>query len=192
MAFLKVYDLTPLTRGAAAERRAILSGVEFKVRDLIVAGVGAVLGLFLTLLLWPVFKSSAIVSLLVTIPAALWLVEGRSGRGMQLKNWQSLKNKAINNSGKFFVSGEEFDPLANDLSMIMVRSLPTRPQLARPAIDHDVERLVVDEPPEPKPDPTPSVLSAVDAWDEAGQQKGPPAPGDREEATGLGGVDETW
>lgn len=167
MAFLKVYDLTPLTRGAAAERRAILSGVEFKVRDLIVAGVGAVLGLFLTLLLWPVFKSSAIVSLLVTIPAALWLVEGRSGRGMQLKNWQSLKNKAINNSGKFFVSGEEFDPLANDLSMVMVRSLPTRPGLPRPALDHDPASLVVAEPPEPKPEQNEAIVTAVDAWDSA-------------------------
>ena len=191
MAFLKVYDLTPLTRGAAAERRAILSGVEFKVRDLIVAGVGAVLGLFLTLLLWPVLKSSAIVSLLVTIPAALWLVEGRSGRGMQLKNWQSLKNKAINNSGKFFVSGEEFDPLANDMSMVMVRSLPTHPGLARPDIDHDPASLVVAEPPEPKPDPTSRVLSAVDAWDSTGPHPLQASEARRPEV-GRSGEDEPW
>lgn len=121
---LKVYDLTPLTRGAAEQRRAVISGIEFKMRHLIVVGVGAIGGLFLMFLTWPLFESGSVLWVPLCGGVAMWLVEGTSRRGMQLKNWKNLRDKSVNNSGRFFVSGERFDPLANRVGVISNRCLP--------------------------------------------------------------------
>lgn len=134
---MMVFDLTPLTRGAAAERRAVIQGFEIRWQTLVVAALSAIPGLLLTVILWPWLDSMAILVIPATVGAALWLINGRASRGMQLRNWQSLSNKARSDSGRFFVSGASYDPLATTRGVIQMASVPvgvaTKQALPEPA-----------------------------------------------------------
>lgn len=120
----RVYDLTDLTRGAAEARRTVLSGIEFKLRHAVIAGCGVAIGLIFALIFAPLLRDLTALWIPIWVVALLWFVEGRAGHGMELKNWANLKNKAINNTGKFFVSGEEYRPLENRFVTVVTRSVP--------------------------------------------------------------------
>lgn len=163
---LKVFDLTPLTRGAAEQRRAVISGIEFKWRHLVIVGVGSLVGLVFMLVFWRLLGSLAVLAVPLFAGIALWLLEGRSRRGMELRNWAHLKNKAVNNSGRFFVSGEPFDPLANTVSILSVRCLPV-PTAAggTDAPDLVADRALGDQRRRTPPAaPSPAVDAALAAW----------------------------
>lgn len=120
---LPVFDLTPLTRGAAAERRAVIKGFEVKWQTLMVAAFAMLPALLVVGLLWGALGTAAIFAIPVVVGAALWLFNGRSGKGMKLRNWQSLRNRASSDVGKFYVSGERYDPLSSRTGVIHVRSV---------------------------------------------------------------------
>lgn len=129
---LIVYDLTPLTRGAAEQRRAVIQGFEVRWRPFLIGVIGLVPSFLLTALLWPWIGSFAILSGPILIGATIWLVEGRARRGQRLRNWASLKNRLTSSTGSFFVSGTPFDPLHAPMSLLQSASLPVE---QRPATD---------------------------------------------------------
>lgn len=122
---IRVFDLTPLTRGAAASRRAVIKSFEVRWQVLLLAAGALVPGSIITMILWRWLESAALLAIPITIAAAYWLIEGRSRQGMQLRNWQTLQRRFSNSNGRFIVAGMPFDPLANNLAVIRTRALPT-------------------------------------------------------------------
>lgn len=119
---LPVFDLTPLTRGAASERRAVIKGFEVKWQTLMVAAAAMLPALIVTMMLWRLLDTAAIFAIPAVVGAALWLFNGRTNKGMNLKNWQSLRHRIASDTGKFYVSGQQYDPLANITGVIHQRS----------------------------------------------------------------------
>lgn len=119
---LPVFDLTPLIRGAASERRAVIKGFEVRWQTLVVGMSASIPALLVTLILWRPFGNLAVFAMPAVIGAALWLFIGRSNKGMNLKNWQSLRHRVASDTGKFYVSGQQYDPLANVTGVIYQRS----------------------------------------------------------------------
>lgn len=130
---LIVYDLTPLTRGAAEQRRAVIQGFEVRWRPFLIGVIGLIPSFLLTALLWQWIGSFAILTGPILIGLAIWLVEGRARSGQRLRNWKSLKNRLTSSTGSFFVAGTPFDPLHAPMSRLEAASLPVEHEAASDA-----------------------------------------------------------
>ena len=108
---LTVYALTGMTRDASAQRRMVIQGFDIPARVFMVMLAAAGPALVITLIGWALVGSYAIVLLPAFLAGVFVLVEGRSRSGLRLRNYQALLDRKRASNGRWFVCGEEFDPL---------------------------------------------------------------------------------
>lgn len=135
MADFTCFDMTPSTREAAKDRRPVVQGVEMQAPTMAAMGLGIGLGLVATVVLVPVLGQLAPLVFLVTIPGSLWLVIGRSARGMRQYNWQLAADWARrggqSTTGRFMQSGQPVTPVGQQLRMLRATGLPVAPEAQR-------------------------------------------------------------
>jgi hypothetical protein len=126
---VRVFCLTPLTRGAGNERRAVVKGFDVRVRTMIIAGVAAVPALVVAAIAWAVIGVPGLLALPLVEALAFWLVEARTRSGLRLRTYQALtdRRKAKSEVGKFFVAGHVYDPLGEQWYGLRPGSAPSRP-----------------------------------------------------------------
>ena len=110
---LPVFELTPLTRGAAAERRVVIKTVEMNRQTFFTLLLASPFAISVSTLAWPFFGTLSLLALALVEAAAVWLVRGRSTRGLRLNRMVTLRDASKSKTGKFYVRNEEFDPLAS-------------------------------------------------------------------------------
>ena len=89
---IPVFELTPLTKGAAAERRVVVKTVEMNRQTFYTLIAGLAPAIFVTMAFWPFLGSRALPALFVVEAAAVWLVRGRSGSGLRLNRMVTLRD----------------------------------------------------------------------------------------------------
>ena len=67
----------------------------------------------ITSLFWPFLGIPSLAVFALVEAAAVWLVRGRSSKGLRLNRMVAMRDVAKSKTGKFYVRGEEFDPLAS-------------------------------------------------------------------------------
>lgn len=110
---IPVFELTPLTRGAASERRVVVKTVEMNRQTFFTLLAGIAPAVVITSLFWPFLGIPSLAVFALVEAAAVWLVRGRSSKGLRLNRMVAMRDVAKSKTGKFYVRGEEFDPLAS-------------------------------------------------------------------------------
>lgn len=107
-----VYVLTDVTRKASEQRRVVISGFDVRWRTVAIAMVGAVPGIALAGILWPLLNTTAILALPATIGVIYFMVEFRSKSGLHLPMWKQIADKRKSTVGSYFMCNVEIDPMA--------------------------------------------------------------------------------
>lgn len=115
-----VFDLTPMTRHADAERKIVIEGFEADKRRIFVAGAGAIPGMLLAGLLAGLLGALAIIPPIVTAVLAIWLFDSRSRKGLRLRHWDAFKDRR-KSTPKFRYCGRVINP--DDTGFYRIRSL---------------------------------------------------------------------
>lgn len=140
-----LHTLTALTgRDSNVNRTIVVQGFEARRRTVVVAAIGAVPGLLLTVILWGFIGEFAVLALPVAEGAAFWLIETRSRTGLQRRTYETLMDKKRSDAGQFYMCGRVIDPNLNELGTIMASTVaapgftpaPVTPELsdAGPAV----------------------------------------------------------
>jgi hypothetical protein len=126
---VRIFCLTPLTRGAAGQRRVVIQGFDLPARALVIAGLALVPAIVVTLVAWALVGEVALLAVPLVEGVAFWLIETRTRSGLRLRTYQAMadKRKAQREVGRFFVAGREFDPLGEEWVRVRSGSVPTRP-----------------------------------------------------------------
>lgn len=103
---MRIYTLTPLTRRAASQRRAVLSGFDVPWRLVKVLGIGAVPALLVALVLWPLLGAWSLTAFVGVETGVWWLVESRDTTGLKVKHWRGLLDRRQARIGALLVCGE--------------------------------------------------------------------------------------
>jgi hypothetical protein len=103
---VRIYTLTPLTRRAGSQRRAVLSGFDVPWRLVKVLGLGAVPALLAALVLWPLLGAWSLTAFVLVEAAVWWLVESRDTTGLKVKHWRGLLDRRQARLGVLLVCGE--------------------------------------------------------------------------------------
>lgn len=115
-----VYDLTPLLRGAAAERRTVIKTVDLPRKTLLVIVLSFPVGLVLLVLLRGLMRIArlgdytlyAVMIVPVTVLTAVILFRHRSSTGLRQTHWRTIRDRrrAKPRIGQVFVRGVNVDP----------------------------------------------------------------------------------
>jgi hypothetical protein len=126
---VRTFCLTPLTRGAASQRRVVIQGFDLPARTLLIAGLAFLPAVVVTLIAWVIVGEVGLLAIPLVEGLAFWLIEARTRSGLKLRTYQALadKRKAKREVGKFFVAGRELDPLGEEWVAVRSGSVPVRP-----------------------------------------------------------------
>lgn len=124
-----LFDLTPLTRDVAENRRVVVQGWDLNRRVFILFLLGLAPAALLAAVTFPLLGQYTLVVFVCTYIPIFWLVLGRSGKGMELPNWRVLLTKKQSNKGHFVLRGER---MAQDrhAPRVLVRASRPGPGLA--------------------------------------------------------------
>ena len=124
---MRIFCLTPLTRGAASQRRVVVQGFDIPARGLLIAGLAFVPAIIFTAIAWAFAGMLGLLVIPVTEVVAFWLIEARTRSGLRLRTYQALMDirKAKREAGRFFVAGREYDPLGEEWFVIQPGSTPS-------------------------------------------------------------------
>lgn len=132
---MQVYNLTPLTRTANANRRVVIQGFDLPARGLLVAALAAIPGLIATVIAWTIVGQLGILMLPVVELLAFWLIEGRSRNGLQLRRYQTFYDRQRSMTGAYICCGVTVDPLGGTWATVTASSTPVlRPPDPQPDI----------------------------------------------------------
>jgi hypothetical protein len=130
---VRIYTLTPLTRRARSQRRAVLAGFDLPWQALKVFGLGALPALLVTLLTWPVLGAWALVAFVAVEAATWWFVESRDTTGLRVKRWRGVLDRHRARLGVLFVCGEPLIPhRGRRVKLVASTARVTRPE---PSLD---------------------------------------------------------
>jgi hypothetical protein len=126
---VRIFCLTPLTRGAASQRRVVVHGFDLPARGLLIAGLAFVPAVVVAVIAWMMVGELGFLAVPLVEVLAFWLIETRTRSGLRLRTYQALtdKQKAKREVGKFFVAGRELDPLGGAWFTVRSGSVPSRP-----------------------------------------------------------------
>lgn len=126
---MQVFTLSRLTRDVAAQRRVVIQGFDLPFRGLMIAGASFVPAVVVTIILWPLFGSLAIIAIPVVELAAFWLIETRTRSGLRLRRYQAFVDSRRSIAGKFVCCGEVIDPLHGVWGRVAASSISVEPFL---------------------------------------------------------------
>ncbi len=138
MANRPIFDLTPMTRGAAADRKTVVATVEMKTRHLVVLIASILPCMVLTAALWGILGQYVVLLWPIVIGTIFAFVEGRTRSGMQVSYWQALRNRQQSSVGRFFIGSTEVDPNETEVRMVRRSSVPVE----HPATQADIADIV--------------------------------------------------
>ena len=107
-----VFDLTPLTRGAASERRIIIKTFDFNRLNFQVALMALPVAALVASISMIVLGKYAVFVFVAVEFGVFWLVRGRSRKGLHLTNLQRLRDKRKAKDG-FYIGDTPFNPDAS-------------------------------------------------------------------------------
>lgn len=139
-----VFDLTPLTRGAAAQRRIVIKTFEMRSQVFVILVGTFALSLPVALILWPLVHSYGLIAFPTFAVAGLWLFDWRSSKGMRQSNWSRLKLRSLSQSGSFYVAGRRIDPTANPVR-ILITGTVLAPRIRVDPTDPSVQSVTLEE-----------------------------------------------
>lgn len=116
--------LTPLTRGVNENRRRVFGGLEVQYATMLVLLVAFVPGLALTLVLFPLLGSYALLVLLVVEFAAYWLFRARTRSGLGLRNFETIRDRRRTDLDRWFICGLPFDPTRPQSGTVLQAHVP--------------------------------------------------------------------
>lgn len=119
-----VYFLTDITRRSNEHRRVIVQGFDVRWRTVLILLVAVPAGLLLSLILWPIINTPAILACPLAVGAGFWLVEHRSRTGLQLPMYRWLLDRKSSSVGQFFMCGRRIDPARQFGATIMASTVP--------------------------------------------------------------------
>lgn len=135
-----VYDLTPLTRGAAVQRRVVIKTVEVRHQRLMVIFLAFIPAVILAAVAWQVVASWALLVFGAVQFLAVWLFDTRSRTGLGQSNARALRQRIRAQTGQFMVAGEPFNPLSARMGEVVVATVRA------PAVQESPpERIAVEE-----------------------------------------------
>ena len=124
----RVFDLSPLTRRAASQRRVIVSGWDVPLRGFMIFLAALPGALAVTALLWVLFAGEyALVMIPLVEAAVFWLIETRARSGLRLRTYQTILDSQRVQIGTFFCCWRVIDPLSGRLGVIVASSMPIVP-----------------------------------------------------------------
>ncbi len=103
---MRIYALTPLTRRALDQRRAVLSGIDVPWRVVKVLGIGALPSLLVAFMAWSFVGTWALVAFVLGEACTWWLVESRDTTGLRVRRWRGLLDRRQAHLGVLVVCGE--------------------------------------------------------------------------------------
>jgi len=107
---MPVFDLTPLTLGAKAQRRVVVKTFEMRWQVFVSALASLAAGLPLAMLLALAIGPAGLAAVPVCAVAAVWLFASQSSKGMQQTNFRTLADRAAYRAGQVKIAGLPFDP----------------------------------------------------------------------------------
>lgn len=135
-----MFMLTPMTGKAAAESRTvIISGFEIGFKTFVLCCIGALPGLALAIVTYPLLGSGSILMIPVGILAILYLFQSRSRDGLKLRTWQTMVDKRKAAINQFFICGEAVD-LDADGAFVVVANTVDAAGTFRPKRQVDTRR----------------------------------------------------
>lgn len=123
---MRLYTLTPLTRRAGTQRRAVISGFDLPWRLVKVLGLGAVPALVVALVAWTLVGTWAILAFALVEGLVVWLVEGRDTTGLQVKRWRGVLDQRQARLGVLLVCGEPVVGREGHKTVVASSSVPVR------------------------------------------------------------------
>lgn len=123
---MRVFDLTPLTRGASAQRRVVIQGFDLPARGLMIVALASIPGLMAVAVAWTLIGRLGLFALPAVDIAALYLIETRTRSGLHLRTYQTLydRRKSRSRIGRFYVAGQVVDPARGVQRLIVSSSRP--------------------------------------------------------------------
>lgn len=129
-----LHTLTALTgRDAGANRTVIIQGFEARRRTVVVAAIGALPALLVTVVLWGVIGSYAALALPAVEALTFWLLEVRSRTGLQRRTYEALLDRKRSDAGQFTLCGLVIDPDLHELGTVMASTVPVQRSTSSPA-----------------------------------------------------------
>ncbi len=119
-----IFNLTPLTRQANDQRRFVVKGFDIPRRGLLIFLAAFLPALFAAMFAAILFGVYAIAVFAAVEGLAFWLIEGHSRQGMQLRNWQSIRDRKNARDGQVFVCGHPVDVLDAEIKYVRQRTAP--------------------------------------------------------------------
>lgn len=104
-----VFDLTPLTQQAKANRRSVVATFEVKQRHLVIFLLSLIPSMIVSAVLWRIVGVMAILTFPLVIGGALIFFEGRATGGMQLRYWETARNRQTSRAGTFMLRWRPVD-----------------------------------------------------------------------------------
>lgn len=147
-----MYTLTRLTgRGSGDNRTIVVQGFEAKRRTWQTLSVSGVAGVVVGAIAWPFVGYLAVLPLMAVAAAVFIVLNKRSREGMQLRSYQSLRDRHRSEAGQFFMAGARINPFQADSGWLRSNTVPGPAALAAPREDQDSHELHEDQAPEADP-----------------------------------------
>lgn len=119
-----VYFLTDITRRSNEHRRVIVQGFDVRWRTVLILLATTPVGILLSLVLWPILNTPAILAAPITVAGGFWLVEHRTRSGLQLPMYRWLLDRRGSSVGEFFMCGRRIHPGVQHGATIMASTVP--------------------------------------------------------------------
>lgn len=121
---LPVFDLTPMTRGAASDRKTVVATFEVKTRHFVILVASMIPSMILVASFWGLIREYAILIWPLVTGAIFFFTEGRTKSGMQVRYWEALRNRTKSMDGRFFIGTTEVHPLNREIREVHRSSVP--------------------------------------------------------------------
>lgn len=126
---MRVYVLTPLTRRAVEQRRAVIQGFDVPWRTIKVLLIGFVPAVAAAALAWLAVGEYAVGVFLAVEAAVYWVAETRTRSGLRLRRYQALIDRQRARLGVFTVCGRPINPgLDPRVFTVVSSSAPVAPR----------------------------------------------------------------
>lgn len=119
-----VYVLTPLTRGAVAQRRVVISGLDLPWLRTVLLSAAFVVSLPLIWTTWTLLSTWALLWAPTAMLSTYWLIETRTRTGLHLRRYQAMRDTRRATTDVFYFCDQPLDPDPDQLWTLSRSSVP--------------------------------------------------------------------
>lgn len=132
-AYGSLYSLTPMTgRTSGSERTTVIGTVEMKWRTFWIGIFALIPGGFLTLMFFFLIREWAFLWIPIVEIAAFYLIERRTGDGLNVRTYQAIVDKKKSNINTFYLCGQPVDIEDDKHGIIRQITVPVKPAAVGP------------------------------------------------------------